>query len=174
MSLFRLPCLQDAGQHLCHRGFAIGASHGNQWQRELGTPVGRQLRQCQPGIGHHPSRQTGLGQFVCRLFALAYGSDCALRLGLGEEVIGVEVFTPQGNKQVAWVDAAGVGMHALESHVTMPMGQALGGAQPRTHVLQGGHVGHVNTSTLGCGTSRPSAIRTWAMSENGRRCPAIS
>jgi len=73
MSLFKLPCVarqasgtwarRMLGDHLRHRGLAVGAGHGDQRQAELRAPAGGQPGQRLPGIGHHQTRQTGLAQF---------------------------------------------------------------------------------------------------------------
>ena len=92
---------QDGRDHLCHRGLAVAAGHGNQGQRELCAPQPRQLASAArlsatstPGRPAAPSPRSASA-------ATAPGAR------LREIVIGVETLATQRDEQVALAAACG-------------------------------------------------------------------
>ena len=104
-------CAQDAGDHLCHCGFAVAARHGNQGQGKLRPPSLCQLPQCTTAVWHFYPGQ--LCRFQAMLRQRSHGTAGS---GLGQEVVCVKTLALQGHKQVTGLQAAAVGVHALHLH----------------------------------------------------------
>ena len=139
-----LPGTQDRGQHLRHGRLAIGAGDRDQAQVELGTPLRGQLPQGLPGVADFDAWQAGVIQATSGMAQCGGGASC---LGLGQELVRVVPFTLQGDKQVSWLQAAGVGVDPRDHHVHGA--HADGARQPTQHLLQGHHAATPD-ATLGC------------------------
>jgi hypothetical protein len=153
---------QDAGDHLRDRGLAVGAGDGDQRDAVLAAPAGGELAQGYSRIGH---QQAGHGAQA----TFGDGGHRAGRLRLGQKVRRVKALAAQGDKQVTGLQAAGVGVHALEgdaavAHELAARHQCLG-------ILQSHHlVGHRSHRPALCN----SAARASSGSENGVRAPFTS
>ena len=101
-----LPSMQDAGNHLCDRGFAVAARHRNQWQLELRSPCLGQLTQCLFGVGHFQAHQTCLRQTV--LGDGGFHTKCGQAAQVG---VRIKTLTLQRHKQIICQHTAAVGVH---------------------------------------------------------------
>jgi hypothetical protein len=109
-----VPGAQDGRDHLRHRGLAVAAGHRDQRQPVLHAPgmgqrAERELAVLDLDAGHARGQLAGLGD----------RRDRALVARLGEEIVGVEALAPQRDEQVARLQRAGVGVHALHLHFTV-------------------------------------------------------
>jgi hypothetical protein len=64
-------------------------------------------------VGHLKTRKTQAGLTLGRQATLGQAGNRTCRLGLGQEVMGVEAFAAQGDEAVAGLEAAGVAVQAL-------------------------------------------------------------
>ena len=110
---------QDAGDHLGHSGFAVAAGHRDDGQIELRAPACCQFAQSDARIGHHQSGQTVYSSLRLAR-GLTHHRNGTLCFGLGDELVAVKTLATQSNKQIARLQAAAVGVHAI-GHCTLKM-----------------------------------------------------
>ena len=183
---------KDGGDHLRHRGLAVAAGDGYQRQAELRTPAAGQLAQGQFGVCHHQPWQASSIELGLRMAQRGYG---AFGFGLCQEIVGIKALALQRHKQVARLDAAGVGVHALQHGRAVPHQPGI--LQPLRGLLQRQHAAHESPPSFGDGDGCDTvfgidsgvalavcvcaggvqACNAWATctrSENGCLTPAIS
>jgi len=156
--------LQDAGDHLRHRGLAIAAGDGNQGQAKHAAPAGRQGPQGLGGVRHLDAGQAQRLQATVR----DRRGGQALRPHLGQKVMCIHALTLERHKQIARLQAAAVRVHTQQGRGTIAHQPRLRleGLDPLPCLLQSHHC---------CIPSRRSkAARALSMSENGCFTPWIS
>ena len=169
---------QDGGDHLRDGGFAVGAGHGDQRQRELRTPACGQRAQRQRGVGHLDATEARCGQAT-----MGDGSSCATGLDLGQEIIGVKAHAFEGDEQIALSEAARIGVDAAQRCAAVAHQGGVGdaGQQPVQRLLQRHHgAGHAAPPAfallLMCvpPPRNASAASAWVWSLKGCLTPATS
>ena len=121
---------------LCDRGFVIAASHRNQGQRELRAPSGGDRTQSEFCVADFDARQTSRSQTT-----MCNGGQCARRLSLRQQGVGIKIFAFERQKQIASFNAAGIGMQALQTQTAIAHQGACqaSGLQPFINRLQMKH-----------------------------------
>ena len=146
---------QDRRDHLLERGLAVAAGNRDHPRSTAQTPLPSQVSQSTQRVVDLDRGQPGGGR------ARDQGSGGAAFLRDVQIVVAVKVGAAQRHEQLVALQGAGVSTHTVESAVVA--------AQLAVdHLRQLGQVQHAHADP-----SR-SAIRTWSISLNGRRLPAIS
>ena len=163
-SRLRFPGPQNGRDHLRDRGFPVASGDGNQRQAELRTPAGGKLAQRQPGVSDFETGQPGLRQTV-----LGDGCHGALRPGLRQKFMRIEMLALERHEQVAGLQAARVGMNA-QGH-DMAIAHQPGRRQPAQGLLQAHHAA---SSAWRVAAMASRMACAWSRSENANFTPLIS
>ena len=101
-----VQCMQYGSDHLRHGGFAVAASHRNQWNGELSAPRFGQCLQSQQRVVYFDACQTCCGQSVVR------NGHLDTRCGqTGQKIMGVKCVATQSHKQIVRFNTAAVGVY---------------------------------------------------------------
>ena len=108
----------DGGAHVLHRGFAVAAGDGNQWNRKTRAPCGGETTKAQPSVIHHQQWQLAIRMGICP-DGVHHRCRSTLRDSFGGKLMAVEAIAAQCDEKTVLRNGARIRKDRSQHHVAI-------------------------------------------------------